>query len=55
VSENRGFRKPEILGHSTKADIFDKWQALLEAYTTYDLRKESDKFPAISRLAKKMQ
>jgi hypothetical protein len=52
---NRGFRKPEILGHSTKAEIFDKWQALLEAYTTYDLRKESDKFPAISRLAKMQQ
>lgn len=52
---NRAFRRPEILGHATKAEFFDKWQALLEAYTARDLRKESDKFAAISGLAKKMQ
>src|SRR6266516_4305733 len=52
---NRAFRRPQILGHATKAEFFDKWQALLEAYTTRELRKEHDKLPAISGLAKKMQ
>lgn len=51
---NRAFRRPQILGHATKAEFFDKWQALLEAYTARDLRKEPDKLPAISGLAKKM-
>jgi hypothetical protein len=52
---NRTFRRPEIFGHATKAKFFDKWQALLENYTARKLRVESDKFTAMSGLAKKMQ
>ena len=52
---NRAFRKPEILGHATQEEFFDKWRALLEAYTARGLGRDSDKFPAISGLAKKMQ
>jgi hypothetical protein len=52
---NRAFRRPQILGYATKAEFFGKWQALLEVYTSRELRKEHDKLPAISGLAKKMQ
>jgi hypothetical protein len=52
---NRAFLRPEIMGHATQDEFFDKWHALLEAYTTRNLRKESDKLAAISGLAKKMQ